>query len=329
MITVYKVDENGQILSIQIEKNQLIQYQNLGWSETKPVNILGAIEGDEPAGSDVDFLDRTTTTTPSPYGYPALIPDGQGGFQDVSVYLNGINDNGNWYYPGSEDVILDKLTEIEIKNLQDRLVRTQWFTTESYGQEYGRAGRETRNALIKAMTASNFASGVGYDVAIDLELLNPGEEIFVPQTYRPSDRATRLQTVDAIFNSLGIEPTNKRRNRYALLLENLEKEEFSTDQTIAKMSVEGPEVTTTTTPGKVITEMDEEEGMINIVGREPGTTTTTVEPIPGQFDAQSRLIERVKTDFAGYLARQDDVAKLKTNVANISNSVMRLKGLGG
>ena len=62
MITVYKVDENGQILSIQIEKNQLIQYQNLGWSETKPVNILGAIEGDEPAGSDVDFLDRTTTT---------------------------------------------------------------------------------------------------------------------------------------------------------------------------------------------------------------------------------------------------------------------------
>ena len=76
-------------------------------------------------------------------------------------------------------------------------------------------------------------------------------------------------------------------------------------------------------------EMDEEEGMINIVGREPGTTTTTVEPIPGQFDAQSRLIERVKTDFAGYLARQDDVAKLKTNVANISNSVMRLKGLGG
>tara|TARA_R100001163_G_scaffold64126_1_gene57633 strand:- start:773 stop:1762 length:990 start_codon:yes stop_codon:yes gene_type:complete len=329
MITIYIVEEDGTIVSKVIEKGELLQYKNLGWTETKPVDVLGAIAGDKPAGSDIGFSGQITTATPSPYGYPALIPDGQGGFQDVSVYLNGINDNGNWYYPGSEDVILDKLTEIEIKNLQDRLVRTQWFTSENYSQEYGRPGRETRNALIKAMTASNFASGVGYDVAIDLELLNPGEEIFVPQTYRPSDRATRLQTVDAIFNSLGIEPTNKRRNRYALLLENLEKEEFSTDQTIARMSVEGPEVTTTTTPGKVITEMDEEEGMINIVGREPGTTTTTVEPIPGQFDAQSRLIERVKTDFAGYLARQDDVAKLKTNVANISNSVMRLKGLGG
>ncbi|MAL47091.1 hypothetical protein [Hyphomonas sp.] len=322
MITVYKVDENGQILSIQIEKNQLTQYENLGWTTTKPVDVLGAIEGDGKKGQDIEFSGPTTTATPSPYGYPALVPDGRGGFIDASVYLNGINENGNWYYPGSEDVILDSLTETEIKNLQDRLVRTQWFTTESYGQEYGRPGRETRNALIKAMTASNFEAGVGYDYAIDLELLNPGQEIFVPRTYRASDRATRLQTVDAIFKSLGIEPTDKRRNKYSLLLENLEKEEFATDETIRRMEVQGPEVTKTVTTKAGIDPDTEKPKTITEVKE-------TVEPIPGQFDAQARLIEKVKTDFAGYLERQDDVAKLKTNVANISNSVMRLKGLGG
>tara|TARA_B100000575_G_scaffold57257_1_gene43117 strand:+ start:6302 stop:7270 length:969 start_codon:yes stop_codon:yes gene_type:complete len=322
MITVYKVDENGQILSIQIEKNQLTQYENLGWTTTKPVDVLGAIEGDGKKGQDIEFSGPTTTATPSPYGYPALVPDGRGGFIDASVYLNGINENGNWYYPGSEDVILDSLTETEIKNLQDRLVRTQWFTTESYGQEYGRPGRETRNALIKAMTASNFEAGVGYDYAIDLELLNPGQEIFVPRTYRASDRATRLQTVDAIFKSLGIEPTDKRRNKYSLLLENLEKEEFATDETIRRMEVLGPEVTKTVTTKAGIDPDTEKPKTITKVKE-------TVEPIPGQFDAQARLIEKVKTDFAGYLERQDDVAKLKTNVANISNSVMRLKGLGG
>ena len=322
MITVYKVDENGQILSIQIEKNQLTQYENLGWTTTKPVDVLGAIEGDGKKGQDIEFSGPTTPATPSPYGYPALVPDGRGGFIDASVYLNGINENGNWYYPGSEDVILDSLTETEIKNLQDRLVRTQWFTTESYGQEYGRPGRETRNALIKAMTASNFEAGVGYDYAIDLELLNPGQEIFVPRTYRASDRATRLQTVDAIFKSLGIEPTDKRRNKYSLLLENLEKEEFATDETIRRMEVQGPEVTKTVTTKAGIDPDTEKPKTITEVKE-------TVEPIPGQFDAQARLIEKVKTDFAGYLERQDDVAKLKTNVANISNSVMRLKGLGG
>ena len=322
MITVYKVDENGQILSIQIEKNQLTQYENLGWTTTKPVDVLGAIEGDGKKGQDIEFSGPTTTATPSPYGYPALVPDGRGGFIDASVYLNGINENGNWYYPGSEDVILDSLTETEIKNLQDRLVRTQWFTTESYGQEYGRPGRETRNALIKAMTASNFEAGVGYDYAIDLELLNPGQEIFVPRTYRASDRATRLQTVDAIFKSLGIEPTDKRRNKYSLLLENLEKEEFATDETIRRMEVQGPEVTKTVTTKAGIDPDTEKPKTITEVKE-------TVEPIPGQFDAQARLIEKVKTDFAGYLERQDDVAKLKTNVANISNSVMRLNGLGG
>jgi len=322
MITVYKVDENGQILSIQIEKNQLTQYENLGWTTTKPVDVLGAIEGDGKKGQDIEFSGPTTTATPSPYGYPALVPDGRGGFIDASVYLNGINENGNWYYPGDEDRVLDGMTETEIKNLQDRLVRTQWFTTESYGQEYGRPGRETRNALIKAMTASNFEAGVGYDYAIDLELLNPGQEIFVPRTYRASDRATRLQTVDAIFKSLGIEPTDKRRNKYSLLLENLEKEEFATDETIRRIEVQGPEVTKTVTTKAGIDPVTEKPKTISEVKE-------TVEPIPGQFDAQARLIEKVKTDFAGYLERQDDVAKLKTNVANISNSVMRLKGLGG
>jgi hypothetical protein len=247
----------------------------------------------------------------------------------VSVYLNGLNPSGNWYYPGDEDVVLDKLSTQDIKTLQDRLVRTQWFSTEDYSQEYGRPGRETRNALIKAMTASNFATGVGYETSIDLELLNPGEDIYVPNRYRESDKATRLQTVDAIFSSIGRKPTTRERNYYEVLLKDLEQKEFYTDEDITRIGVEGPKVTTTTTPGKLITEVDEEEGMINIVGREPGEVTRTVEPIPGEFDALSRLQETIRGDYEGVLSRQENVGRAINNIGNIAQSVMRLKALGG
>lgn len=328
MITVYKINADGTILTLQIEKSELTNYQNLGWSETKPVNLIESATGPKKSGEDTPFS-STTTATPSPFGYPALISNGAGGFQDVSVYLNGLNPNGDWYYPGDEDVVLDKLSTQDIKTLQDRLVRTQWFSTENYSQEYGRPGRETRNALIKAMTASNYATGVGYDTSIDLELLNPGEEIYVPNRYRESDKATRLQTVDAIFNSIGRKPTTRERNYYEVLLKDLEEKEFYTDEDIARIGVEGPKVTTTTTPGKVITEVDEQEGLINIVGREPGTSTTTVEPIPGEFDAISRLQETVRGDYEGVLSRQQDVGRARNNIGNIAQSVMRLKALGG
>jgi len=327
MITVYTI-EDGQVISKRIPKSQLENYLNLGWTDKKPVDVPGAIGGLAPGRVDIDFGD-TSEARPSPFGYPALISNGQGGFQDVSVYLNGLNPDGNWYYPGDEDVVLDKLTTSEIRTLQDRLVRTQWFSMENYSQEYGRPGRETRNALIKAMTASNYATGVGYDTAIDLELLNPGQEVYVPKAYRESDKATRLQTVDAIFSSIGRTPTRKERNYYEVLLKDLEQKEFYTDEDIARIGVEGPEVTRTTTPGKVITELDEEEGLIKIVGREPGTTKTTVEPIPEEVDAVARLQERIKGDFEGVLARQEDVAMARNNVGNIAQSIMRLKALGG
>lgn len=328
MITVYKIDEDGTTLATQIEKSELQDYINLGWSEDEPVSLVDVATGSEKKGSDIGYS-STTTTTPSPFGYSPLIPDGAGGFMDVSVYLNGINPKGNWYYPSDEDVVLDKLSTQDIKTLQDRLVRTQWFSTEDYSQEYGRPGRETRNALIKAMTASNFAVGVGYDTSIDLELLNPGEDIYVPNRYRESDKATRLQTVDAIFSSIGRKPTTRERNYYEVLLKDLEQKEFYTDENISRIGVEGPEVTTTTTQGKLITEVDEEEGMINIVGREPEEVTRKVEPLPGEFDAISNLQETIRGDYEGVLSRQDDVNKARNNIGNIAQSVMRLKALGG
>jgi hypothetical protein len=332
MITVYIVEEDGTILSKLIEKSQLLSYKNLGWTEEKPVDFAGAIADtdrkvDIPFGGGVD-------TTPSPFGYPSLVPDGQGGFIDVNVYLNGINSDGQWYYPGDEDRVLDEMllgknAIQDIKTLQDRLVRTQWLSTEDYSREYGRPSASTRSALIKAMTASNYISGAGYDTAIDIELLNPFEEIYVPKAYRESDKASRLQTVDAIFSSIGRTPTKKERNYYEVLLKDLEQKEFYSDEAIARMAVEGPEVTTITTPGKVITEFDEEEGMINIVGREPGTTKTTVEPIPEEVDSVARLQERIKGDFEGVLARQQDVARARNNAGSIAQSIMRLKALGG
>jgi len=327
MITIYFVEEDGKVLEKVIEKSQLLSYKNLGWTEEKPVDFAGAIADTGPK-IEVDFGDAEYTT-PSPFGYPSLLPDGQGGFIDVNVYLNGLNNKGQWYYPGDEDRVLDSLSVQEIRTLQDRLVRTQWLSTEDYSREYGRPSASTRSALIKAMTASNYATGVGYDTAIDIELLNPFEEIYVPKAYRESDKATRLQTVDAIFSSIGRTPTRKERNYYEVLLKDLEQKEFYSDEAIARMAVEGPEVTRTTTPGKVITELDEEQGLIKIVGREPGTTKTTVEPIPEEVDAVARLQERIKGDFEGVLARQEDVAMARNNVGNIAQSIMRLKALGG
>lgn len=320
MITVYKI-EDGEVLTLKIQKSQLQNYINLGWSETKPVDITGAIESLTPAGADITF-GGASEARPSPFGYPSLVPDGQGGFVDVSVYLEGINKNGSWYYPGDEDRVLDGMSTQNIRTLQDRLVRTQWFSMENYTQEYGRPGRETRNALIKAMTASNFASGVGYDTSIDLELLNPGEEIYVPKQYRESDRASRLQTVDAIFNSIGKEPTRKERNYYEVLLKELEEKEFYTDEAIARISVEGPEVTVKETRKKTVEPISERP--IEVVEREE-----IVESIPEEVDAVARLQEQVKEDFAGVLARQQDMAKARNNIGNIGQSIMRLKALGG
>ena len=320
MITVYKVTDDGQSIKIRINKSQLQDYINLGFSTEKPVNFSEAV-GETGPKRDVPFGDGTDTS-PSPFGYPSLVPDGQGGFLDVNVYLNGLNEKGQWYYPGDEDRVLDGMSVQDIRTLQDRLVRTQWLSTEDYSREYGRQSASTRSALIKAMTASNYATGVGYDTAIDIELLNPFEEIYVPKAYRESDKASRLQTVDAIFSSIGRTPTKKERNYYEVLLKELEEKEFYTDEAIARMEVEGPEVTVTETRRAGVEPLTERP--IEIVEREE-----TVEPIPEEVDAVARLQERIRGDFEGVLSRQQDVARARNNVGNIAQSIMRLKALGG
>ena len=320
MITVYKVTDDGQSIKIRINKSQLQDYINLGFSTEKPVNFSEAV-GETGPKRDVPFGDGTDTS-PSPFGYPSLVPDGQGGFLDVNVYLNGLNEKGQWYYPGDEDRVLDGMSVQDIRTLQDRLVRTQWLSTEDYSQEYGRPSTATRSALIKAMTASNYATGVGYDTAIDIELLNPFEEIYVPKAYRESDKASRLQTVDAIFSSIGRTHTKKERNYYEVLLKELEQKEFYSDEAIARMAVEGPEVTVTETRRAGVEPLTERP--IEIVEREE-----TVEPIPEEVDAVARLQERIRGDFEGVLSRQQDVARARNNVGNIAQSIMRLKALGG
>jgi hypothetical protein len=330
MITIYKIKEDGSVVNIQIEKSKLQTYLNDGWQEEEPLDLTGAIEEEGKAGQDIELGGGVNYTSTSPFGYPSLINTGQKNedgtpkFQDVNVYLQGLNPQGNWYYPGDEDIVLDKLIETPklLRTLQDRLVRTQWLSMENYTQEYGRAGRETRNALIKAMTASNFSTGVGYDTAIDLELLNPGEEIYIPKQYRESDKATRLQTVDAIFNSIGKKATKKERNYYELVLKELEQKEFYSDEAVARMSVEGPEVTTIETRKKTVEPLSERP-------IETVETEQIIEPIPEEVDAVSRLQERIAGDFEGVLARQQDVGRARNNVGNISQSIMRLKSLGG
>jgi len=320
MITVYTI-EDGRIISKRIPKSQLLNYLNLGWSEEKPILPAEAIEETAPGKIDIPF-GGAADTTPSPFGYGPLTPNGQGGFVDTNVYLNGVNPNGNWYYPGDEDRVLDFMSVQDIRTLQDRLVRTKWLSTENYSQEYGRPSAATRNALIQAMTASNFIAGAGYDAAIDIELLNPFKEIYVPKAYRESDKATRLQTVDAIFRSIGRTPTKRERNYYEILLKDLEQKEFYSDEAIARMAVEGPKVTVTETRRPSVEPFSERP--IEIVEKE-----TTVEPMPETIDAVSRLQERITGDFEGVLARQEDVTRARNNVGNIAQSIMRLKALGG
>ena len=320
MITVYTI-EDGRIISKRIPKSQLLNYLNLGWSEEKPILPAKAIEETAPGKIDIPF-GGAADTTPSPFGYGPLTPNGQGGFVDTNVYLNGVNPNGNWYYPGDEDRVLDFMSVQDIRTLQDRLVRTKWLSTENYSQEYGRPSAATRNALIQAMTASNFIAGAGYDAAIDIELLNPFKEIYVPKAYRESDKATRLQTVDAIFRSIGRTPTKRERNYYEILLKDLEQKEFYSDEAIARMAVEGPKVTVTETRRPGVEPFSERP--IEIVEKE-----TTVEPMPETIDAVSRLQERITGDFEGVLSRQEDVTRARNNVGNIAQSIMRLKALGG
>ena len=63
MITVYKINEDGTIISTQIEKSELQDYINLGWSEDKPVSLVDVATGSEKKGADIPF-GSTTTTTP-------------------------------------------------------------------------------------------------------------------------------------------------------------------------------------------------------------------------------------------------------------------------
>ena len=58
-------------------------------------------------------------------------------------------------------------------------------------------------------------------------------------------------------------------------------------------------------------------------------TEEIIEPIPEEVDAVARLQERISGDFEGVLARQQDVGRARNNVGNISQSIMRLKSLGG
>jgi len=321
MITIYIVEEDGTVTSKPIKESQLQNYLNLGWTTEKPVDFAGAVDETD-SREEVDFSDGTDTT-PYPFGYGPLVRAADGTLVDSSVYVYGINPNGNWYYPGDEIGVLANMSPQEIRTLQDRLVRVpRWLSTENYSIEYGRNGPATRNALIKAMTASNFIAGAGYETAIDIELLNPFEEIYVPKTYRESDKASRLQIVDAIFDSIGRTPTKKERNYYEVLLKDLEQKEFYNDEAIARMEVEGPEVTVTETRRAGVEPLTERP--MEIVEEE-----ITVEPIPEEVDSVARLQETIKGDFEGVLARQQDVARARNNAGSIAQSIMRLKALGG
>ena len=321
MITIYFVEEDGTVIPKPIKESELQSYINLGWTTEKPVDFAGAVDETD-SREEVDFSDGTDTT-PYPFGYGPLVRAADGTLVDSSVYVYGINPNGNWYYPGDEIGVLANMSPQEIRTLQDRLVRVpRWLSTENYSIEYGRNGPATRNALIKAMTASNFIAGAGYETAIDIELLNPFQEIYVPKTYRESDKASRLQIVDAIFDSIGRTPTKKERNYYEVLLKDLEQKEFYNDEAIARMEVEGPEVTVTETRRAGVEPLTERP--MEIVEEE-----ITVEPIPEEVDSVARLQETIKGDFEGVLARQQDVARARNNAGSIAQSIMRLKALGG
>tara|TARA_Y100001970_G_scaffold289459_1_gene419960 strand:- start:1711 stop:2580 length:870 start_codon:yes stop_codon:yes gene_type:complete len=287
--------------------------------EEENSNIIeGLKDNTKPPGITRDTEDATI----APYGYSPLVKNDAGTYVAVEIYLNALNPNGQWYYQGDEDSIIENLSVQQLRTLQDRLVRTSWFSAEDYSKEYGRKGRATRDALKNALYASNFERGVGYETAIDLEILNPGEVQYVPKTYQATDKTSRLKKVDAIFKSLGLQPTNKEKNYYELILKDLEEKEFYNDETVDRISVEGPKVTKTETRRQGVEPLSEKPTEIVEVEE-------TVEKIPDDFDALSRLQERVGTDFAGVLARQGDVTRARINTGNIAQSIMRLKGLGG
>lgn len=61
------------------------------------------------AGTDI-VLSQAEFDAQTPYGYPSLIKSGiddEGNpiLVDATVYLNGLNPNGAWYFPGDEDVV--------------------------------------------------------------------------------------------------------------------------------------------------------------------------------------------------------------------------------
>ncbi len=288
-------------------------------NEEENKNIVEAVEEQvTPPGLTRDKDDATI----APYGYAPLVKNDAGAYVAVEVYLNALNPTGQWYYQGDEDSIIDNLSVQQVRTLQDRLIRTSWFSAEDYSKEYGRKGRATRDALKNALYASNFERGVGYETAIDIEILNPGEVQYVPKTYQATDKTSRLKKVDAIFKSLGLQPTNKEKNYYELILKDLEEKEFYNDETVNRISVEGPQVTKTETRRPGVEPLSEKPTEIVEVEE-------TVEQIPDDFDALSRLQERVGSDFAGVLERQEDVTRARINTGNIAQSIMRLKGLGG
>tara|TARA_Y100000004_G_scaffold191754_2_gene251108 strand:- start:11 stop:979 length:969 start_codon:yes stop_codon:yes gene_type:complete len=322
MITIYKKNSEGGYDTIQVSQEDYDKsYKDLGWSDKAPEDFLGTVaeEGKEGQATlseeDLDAL--------APIGYTAAVPY-QGGFLPVSEYLTKLfpETKDNFYYPGAEDSILDGLKVNQIKTLQDRLVKTPWLDTEDYSVEYGRPGNKTRTALYNALKESNFLGGIGYDAAIDIQLLNPFTPKYEPKIFRPSPKVTRLQKVDAIFNALGLTPSNKERNYYEKILESLEEQEFRVDETVARMAVEGPQVTVTEKRTPSVEEGTEKP--MQKVSKE-----VSVEQIPDTVDAISELQEKIKTDFAGVMSRQQDVGRARLNVGNIGQSIMRLKALGG
>lgn len=321
-ITIYRKKPDGSYettIATQDEFDKL--YSKAGWVDVEPVDYLGktAEKGKESQPTiSIPELDAL-----APIGYTATVPY-QGGFLPVSEYLNKLfpETADNFYYPGAEDTILDGLKSNQIKTLQDRLVKTPWLNTEDYSVEYGRPGNKTRTALYNALRESNFLGGIGYDAAIDIQLQNPFTPTYEPKIYRPSPKVTRLQKVDAIFNSLGLTASNKERNFYEKILESLEEKEFRVDETVARMAVEGPKVTVTEkrTPS---VEPGTEKPIQKV------TKQVSVEQMPEAVDAVSSLQEQIKTDFAGVIQRQENVGTARVNAGNIAQSIMRLKALGG
>jgi|DEB0MinimDraft_10_1074344.scaffolds.fasta_scaffold01875_4 hypothetical protein len=321
-ITIYKKNTEGEYDKIKVTQEEFDNfYKKRGWTDVMPEDYLGKVG--EAGKAAQKTISEEELDAIAPIGYTATVPY-KGGFLPISEYLNKFfpETADNFYYPGAEDTILDGLKVNQIKTLQDRLVKTPWLNTEDYSVEYGRPGNKTRTALYNALRESNFLGGIGYDAAIDIQLQNPFTPVYEPKIYKPSPKVTRLQKVDAIFNSLGLTASNKERNFYEKILESLEEKEFRVDETVARMAVEGPKITVTEkrTPS---VEPGTEKPIQKV------TKQVSVEPMPEAVDAVSSLQEQIKTDFAGVIQRQENVGISRMNVGNIAQSIMRLKALGG